>query len=103
MLLAHAQSYETGAPGRITEYDDSRTPIHPTIAAEDLIKNASYLDAFKPGLAAHMQCMWSNPLEGADDFLYWSKESFGPSPFAPSNQTSSIRPKRVSSSVSCSQ
>lgn len=81
MLLAHVQSYETGAPGRITEYDDSRTPIHPTIAAEDLIKNATYLDAFKPGLGAHMQCMWTNPLEGADDFLYWSKESFGPSPF----------------------
>ncbi|HET9831781.1 MAG TPA: hypothetical protein VFP91_08725 [Vicinamibacterales bacterium] len=81
MLLTHVQSYETGAPGRITEYDDGRTPILPTLAAEDLIKNASYLDAFKPGLAAHMQCMWSNPLEGADDFLYWSKESFGPSPF----------------------
>ena len=81
MLLAHVQSYETGAPGRITEYDDGRTPILPTRAADDLIKNAPYLDAFKPGLAAHMQCMWSNPLEGADDFLYWSKESFGPSPF----------------------
>jgi hypothetical protein len=81
LLLTHVRSYMTGGPGRITEYDDGRTPILPALAGDDLIKGSPYLDALKPGLAAHVQCMWSNPLDGADDFLYWSKENFGFAPF----------------------
>ena len=81
LLLTHVRSYVTGEPGRITEYDDGRTPILPAVAGDDLIRSAPYLDALKPGLAAHVQCMWSNPLDGADDFLYWSKEQFGFTPF----------------------
>src|SRR5262249_29215825 len=81
LLLTHVRSYMTGGPGRITEYDDGRTPILPALASEDLIRSSPYLDALKPGLAAHVQCMWSNPLDGADDFLYWSKEKFAFAPF----------------------
>jgi hypothetical protein len=81
LLLTHVRSYVTGAPGRITEYDDGRLPILPEAAGHDLITSSPYLDALKPGLAAHVQCMWSSPLEGADDFLYWSKEKFGFAPF----------------------
>jgi hypothetical protein len=81
ILLTHVRSYMTGEPGRITSYDDGRTPILPAVSGDDVIKNSPYLDAFKPGLAAHVQCMWSNPLDGADDFLYWSKERFGFAPF----------------------
>jgi hypothetical protein len=65
----------------MTEYDDGRTPIMPGLAGEQVIKNSPYLDEFKPGLAAHMECMWAHPLAGADDYLYWSKEKFGFAPF----------------------
>ena len=82
VLLTHVRAYVTGGPGRITEYNDGRAPILPALAGDDLIKSSPYLDALKPGLAAHVQCMWSNPLDGADDFLYWSKEKFGFAPFA---------------------
>jgi hypothetical protein len=71
----------TGAPGRITEYDDRRTPVLPVIAGDELIKTSRYLDVLKPGLASHVMCNWSSPLEGAEDFLYWSKEKFGLAPF----------------------
>jgi hypothetical protein len=81
LLLSHVRSYMTGGPGRITEYDDGRTPILPQLAGDELIRSSPYLDALKPGLAAHVQCMWSSPLDGADDFLYWSKEKFGFAPF----------------------
>jgi hypothetical protein len=81
ILLTHVQSYVTGGPGRIERYDDGRTPILTTRAADDLIKASPFLDALKPGLAAHVQCLWSNPLDGADDFVYWSKEKFGFAPF----------------------
>src|SRR5262249_42446251 len=81
LLLNHVRSYVTGEPGRITQYDDGGRPILPVSAGDDLIKSSPYLDTLKPGLAAHVQCMWSNPLESADDFLYWRKESFGSAPF----------------------
>jgi hypothetical protein len=81
LLLTHVRSYMTGGPGRIMEYDDGPSPILPALAGDDLIKTSPYLDTLKPGLAAHVQSMWSSPLDGADDFLYWSKEKFGFAPF----------------------
>jgi hypothetical protein len=81
LLLAHVRSYAAGGPGLITEYDDDRTPILPGVAGDDLIRTSPYLDALKPGLAAHLTCFWSSPLEGAEDFLYWTKEKFGFAPF----------------------
>jgi hypothetical protein len=81
MVIRHVQSYVTGAPGRITQYDDSRAPVLPLTAGEELINSSPYLDSLKPGLAAHVMCFWSSPLEGAEDFLYWSKETFGFAPF----------------------
>ena len=81
ILFANVQSYATGAPGRITQYDDGRTPVLPQIAGDDLIKTTPYLDTLKPGLAEHITCFWSSPLEGAEDFLYWTKEKFGIAPF----------------------
>jgi hypothetical protein len=81
MLFEHVRSYETGAPGRITQYDDGRAPVLPQVAGEELISTSPYLDTLKPGLAAHVMCFWSSPLDGAEDFLYWSKEKFGFAPF----------------------
>jgi hypothetical protein len=81
LLFAHVRSYVTGAPGRITQYDDGRRPVRPIVASDELIRASPYLDTLKPGLAAHVMCFWSNPLDGAEDFLYWTKEKFGLAPF----------------------
>jgi hypothetical protein len=81
LLFAHVRSYATGAPGLITEYNDDRTPVRPQAAGADLIRTSPYLDTFKPGLAAHVECFWSSPLDGAEDFLYWTKEKLGFAPF----------------------
>src|SRR5262249_27110123 len=81
MVFAHVLSYATGGPGRITQFDDDRTPVLPMAAAEGLIQSARYLDALKPGLAAHVTCFWSNPLDEGEDFLYWTKEKFVLAPF----------------------
>src|SRR5262249_58978344 len=71
----------TGSPGRITRYDDGRTPVLPQIAGDELVRTSPYLDTLAAGLAAHLTCVWSNPLDGAEDFLYWTKEKFGIAPF----------------------
>src|SRR5262245_39623809 len=81
MVLEHVRAYVSGAAGRITQYDDSPTPVLPVVAGEELIRRSRYLDALKPGLSAHLMCFWSNSLEGAEDFLYWTKEKPGIAPF----------------------
>lgn len=81
LLFTHVRSYVSGAPGLITEYNDDRTPVLPQVAGDDLIRTSPYLDTLKPGLAAHVTCFWSSPLNGAEDFLYWTKERFGFAPF----------------------
>jgi hypothetical protein len=81
IVLANVRSYVTGAPGRITQYDDGPTPVLPVMAGDELIRTSPYLNTLKPGLAEHVTCFWSSPLEEAEDFLYWSKENFGFAPF----------------------
>src|SRR5262245_22280654 len=81
MVLANVRAYVSDAPGRITQYDDGATPVMPVAAGEELIRASRYLDTLKPGLSAHIRCFWSNYLEGAEDFLYWTKEKPGLAPF----------------------
>src|SRR5262249_37542661 len=81
IVLANVRAYVTGGPGRITRYDDGPTPVLPIAAGEELINTSRYLDVLKPGLSAHLRCFWSNSLEGAEDFLYWTKEKPGIAPF----------------------
>jgi hypothetical protein len=39
------------------------------------------VDAVLPGLGASLAAYPDDPLPGAEDFLYWSKEKFGIAPF----------------------
>jgi hypothetical protein len=81
IVFANVQSYATGAPGRITQYDDGRVPVWPVAAGDELIRTSSYLERLLPGLAAHLVCYWSHPLANAEDFLYWTKEKLALAPF----------------------
>ncbi len=82
VLVEDARAYLAGDPGRITEYDDGRRPIHPVADFEGLLQNSSYLSTLLPDLPAHLARFPSVPLKGAEDFLYWSKEKPGSaSPF----------------------
>jgi hypothetical protein len=81
VLVESVRAYLSGGPGRITEYNGGRTPIR---AADDfvaLLKNSPYIVALVPGLPGHLEAFPSRPLPGAEDFLYWSKEKFGLTPF----------------------
>lgn len=81
VLFDHVTAYWTGSPGRITSYDDGTRPIHPVTEFEGLIRNSPSLGLVAPGLPEHLLHFPSSHLEGAEDFLYWSKEKFGVAPF----------------------
>ncbi|HEV3141254.1 MAG TPA: hypothetical protein VGY57_12090 [Vicinamibacterales bacterium] len=81
VLLEEVIAYETGGPGRILSYDDGPKPIRPVEEFEGILGDEPALGALAPGLPRHLRFYPSGRLEGAEDFLYWSKEKFGPEPF----------------------
>ena len=81
VLLEAVTAYASGGPGRIESYDDESASIKPAQEFDGILAAESSLDALVPGLAAHLRDHRSARLEGAEDFLYWSKEKFGPEPF----------------------
>jgi hypothetical protein len=81
VLLDNVRSYVSGGPGRITEYDDDKAPIKPVEDFHGVLRSSPYLDRALPGLSGHLATYPAEPLAGAEDFLYWSKEKFGIAPF----------------------
>src|SRR5438067_1125138 len=81
MLLDNVRAYSGGGPGRITEYDDELEPVRPVEDFHAVLKSSPYIEAALPGLAAHLTTYPVDPMPGAEDFLYWSKEKFGIAPF----------------------
>jgi len=82
VLLDNVVAYESGTTaGRILSYDDGSQPIKPVEEFEGVLADERSLDHLIPGLSLHLRDYPSTGLEGADEFLYWSKEKFGPEPF----------------------
>jgi len=81
ILFEHVHSYLQGGPGRITRYDDEKRVVMPLEDFDGLLKVSPYVGALVPALPAHLRDPASNPLPGAEDVLYWSKEKFGLTPF----------------------
>ena len=81
VLFDNVRAYLSGGPGRMTEYDGGKRQIRPVADFIGLLKNSPYIGELVPGLPTHLQEFPSSPLPGAEDFLYWSKEKFGLTPF----------------------
>jgi hypothetical protein len=81
VLFDEVTAYVTGGAGRILQYDDEKRTVRPVDDFAGLLRNSPFLDAVHPGLGAHFERFPKARLEGAEDFLYWSKEKFGLTPF----------------------
>jgi hypothetical protein len=81
MIVDDVRAYWSGAPGRFVEYNDGKKPIRPLDDLAGVLRASPYIDALAPGLGPHLARFPQDRLEGADDFLYWSKEKFGFTPF----------------------
>jgi hypothetical protein len=81
VLLDNVRAYLSGGPGRIVQYDDDKRPVRPVDDFVGLLKSSPYIGELAPGLQNHLRTFPLDPLPGAEDFLYWSKEKFGFAPF----------------------
>src|SRR6266536_779389 len=81
VLFENVTAYLSGGADRIVEYDDQKQPVRPVDDFNALLEGAPYLDRLMPGLRDHLREYPAAPLAGAENFLYWSKEKFGITPF----------------------
>ena len=96
ILADNVRAYVSGGEGRITEYDDEKHPVRPVDDFSALLTGAPYLDELVPGLAAHLEGFSTNPLTGAEDIVYWSKEKWGEmDPFVTVTHVAIPQPVRV--------
>jgi hypothetical protein len=92
ILLGHVHAYVSGGPGRIVEYDDDEQPVHAVDNFEGLLKSSPYIERLVPGLPRHLEAFPAHALAGTEDFLYWSKEKFGLTPFITVTHVAITRP-----------
>ena len=81
MLFENVHAYTTGGPGRMTQYDDDSLPVMPVQDFQALLKSSPYIETARPGLGAYLAGYPAEPMAGAEDFVYLSKEKFGFAPF----------------------
>jgi hypothetical protein len=81
VLLADVQAYVSGGPGRFAQYDDGQRPIRPLDDFEGVLAATPSIGMLVPELPDHLRRFPANRVPDSEDFLYWSKESFGPAPF----------------------
>jgi hypothetical protein len=83
----------------MTEYDDDKRVVHPVEEFAGLMNNSPYVGVLVPGLADHLLHYPAQQLSGAEDFLYWSKEKFGLTPFVTVTQVTMAPPGPTSSVI----
>lgn len=81
VLVDDVAAYLSGGGGRMLQYDDGPRPIRPVDEFDGILRNAPSIGALIPNLPDHLTNYPSNHLTQPEDFLYWSKEKFGASPF----------------------
>ena len=81
ILFDEIVAYLNGSSGRMRQYDDGSRPIRPLDEFNALLNREPAVGALAPRLPEHLRTFPSNRVEGAEDFLYWSKEKFGVAPF----------------------
>jgi hypothetical protein len=81
MLFDKVSAYASGSADPMSQYDDGAKPIRPHDELEGILASMPELAALVPGLPDHLRHYPASRVEGAEDFLYWSKEKFGLAPF----------------------
>jgi len=93
VLLDNVIAYVNGdAKGRVLQYDDDVKPIRPADEFEGLLRDSPAIGALVPALPDHLLHYPADPIDGDDDFLYWSKEKFGIAPFITVTQVTTVCP-----------
>jgi hypothetical protein len=80
LMLEHVQYYLRDGNVGLGEYRDKKEPMALHREFEGLLENSPYLPEYIPELHAHLLDFPHAELDGATEFLYWSRVKFGLKP-----------------------
>jgi len=80
MLVERALAYQRGGSQALGAYDDKDDVMPLRADFETILSASAYLLNYVPELAGMLRDYPVTKLEGAEDFLYWSKEDIGLKP-----------------------
>lgn len=92
MLVEDARGYLKDGPAALPKYADKPEPLSVAAGLDTLLRQMPYLGRFAPEFAGHLAAFPRSRLRGADDELYWAKESFGLKPVITLNHASVYAP-----------
>jgi hypothetical protein len=80
MLVEYVAAYLDGGTTEMATYDDHDPPLETAAEFRKLLAASPYLVTYVPELHRHLEEFPRAPLAGAEDFVYWSKDTFAPKP-----------------------
>lgn len=80
MLVAYATAYLHGGTAEMATYANQERPLETPAEFRKLLAASPYLVTYVPELHRHLEEFPRASLAGAEDFLYWSKDTFAPKP-----------------------
>lgn len=80
MLVELVASYRSTGIRALPRYADKPQRLSVAEGLETLLNQSPYLDRLAPGFRSHLRQYPDQALEGAEEFIYWSKETFGLKP-----------------------
>jgi hypothetical protein len=92
MLIRDARAYLKRGSAALPVYADKPEPLSVAGGLDTLLQGMPYLRRFAPEFGDHLAGFPHRRLAGADDFLYWAKETFGLKPVVALNHASIYAP-----------
>jgi len=80
VLLEYVQSYLKSGNAALVKYADKAGTTSLASEFQDLLAAAPYLREYSPDFFAYLQNFPNGKPQGAEEFVYWSKEKFGLKP-----------------------
>lgn len=76
-LLEYVKRYLAGGNVELSEYNDKKKPLRVAEQFDAILQASPYFYDFQPEFFEYLRDYPHKPLDGVEDFVYWSKEKFG--------------------------
>ena len=79
-LLQYVQRYLAGGNEQLSQYSDKKQPLRVAEQFDAILKASPYIYDYDPEFYEYLRDYPKKPLDGVENFVYWSKEKFGLKP-----------------------
>lgn len=102
-LLQYVKEYLAGGNAALSEYNDKEQPLRLAEEFDHILQASPYVYDKTPEFYEYLRQYPRQPLEGVENFIYWSKEKFGLKPVISVTHVSNYRQPQIGRTVIASK